>query len=196
MLSLAHIVQLLLLHRYALLFPISVVEGPIVSILGGFLASTGHLNIYLAYLTVVLGDLVGDTLYYSLGKFGGINIIKKYGRFLRMDSNSVAGLESHFQKHAGKTLVIGKFSHGLGSIVLFAAGLGKVPYRRFFWYNLFSTMLKSFILITIGYYFGYAYQKIDVYFDKAAYVIPMGIVIIGLVYYYFTKKAAKSLLKG
>jgi len=190
---LAHVLALLLHYKYALLLPIAIVEGPIVSILGGFLSSTGHMNIYLAYATVVLGDLIGDTIYYSLGRFGGRGLIKKYGRYLRITEDQLGPLEGHFQKHTGKTLVIGKFSHGLGAVVLFVAGLSRVKYPKFLLYNIVSTGLKSFILIAVGYYYGYAYQRINEYFGYAAYVF-IGIAVILLVGYYFATKSIRKML--
>jgi membrane protein DedA with SNARE-associated domain len=193
MLPLAHVVQLLLQYRYALLFPIAVVEGPIVSILAGFLASTGNMNIYLAYLTVLAGDLIADTVYYAFGRFGGVNFVSRYGRFLRLTTESLAGLEEHFEKHTGKTLIIGKFSHGLGSVVLFSAGLARVRYPKFLLYNILSASLKSFVLITVGYYYGYAYQRINDYFGYASYLF-IGLAVVLVVGYYFATKHVRRML--
>lgn len=191
--TLDHVIQLLLLYKYAILFPIAVVEGPIISILAGFLSSTGQMNIYAAFGIVVAGDLVGDTIYYFLGRLGGQKIIQRYGTRLRISPARVQRLEAHFRDHAGKTLVIGKFSHGLGAIVLFVAGLGKVKYPKFFVYNLFSTLAKSLLLVMVGYYFGYAYQRIDKYLNNAAYIV-LGIAIIGGIVYYTGSRLYKKLL--
>ncbi len=194
MISLASILSLLLHYKYALLFPIAFVEGPIVSVLGGFLASSGHLNIYAVFGVVLLGDLTADTLYYALGRFGGVRIIGKYGRYLRIQDDQVKSLEAHFQKHAGKTLFAGKFAHSLGSVVLFAAGIGRVPYRKFFVLNLLSASLKSAILVLVGYYFGYAYHRINDYLNYAAYIFLGLAAVLVIIYLLAVHRVRRRLL--
>lgn len=192
--SLAEIIALIVQYKYALLFPIAVVEGPIISILGGFLASADHLNYYAVFGVVLLGDLVADTIYYALGRFGGISVVRKYGRYLRISDSQVAKLESHFQKHAGKTLFAAKFAHGLGSVTLFAAGMGRVPYRKFMILNLLSASLKSAALVMVGYYFGYAYQRINDYLNYTAILLISLAVILVVGYIMVIRRLRRELL--
>ena len=50
---------LLLTYKYLILFPIAVFEGPFAAIIVGFLSSSHIFNIFIVYLVVVLGDMVG-----------------------------------------------------------------------------------------------------------------------------------------
>ncbi len=193
MLDLTAVISLIIEYKYALLFPIALVEGPIVSVLGGFVASLGYLNVYAVLGVVLLGDLIFDTFYYSLGRFGGTGIIQKYGRYLRITEDQIVKLEVHFQKHAGATLLTGKFAHGLGWAVLFSAGVGRMPYKRFLIYNFLSAVLKSSILVTVGYYYGYAYQRISDYFGYASYIF-IGLALVLVIGYYFATRAVKRML--
>lgn len=194
MISLSFIIELLSHYKYAFLLPVAAVEGPIISILGGFLASTGHLNIFLVYVVVVLGDLIGDTAYYMLGRMGGRSFAQKHGKLVGITEQRLVRLESHFKDHAGKTLVIGKFSHGLGAVVLFAAGMGRVTYPKFAIYNLWSTGLKSLILVIAGYYYGYAYQRINDYFGYASYFFIGLAGIIVIAYILVMRRVRRELL--
>jgi membrane protein DedA with SNARE-associated domain len=63
--SLTEVVQWLLYYKYFVLFPIMVVEGPIITIIAGFLVSLGHLNGLAAYAVLVAGDVTGDSIYSS-----------------------------------------------------------------------------------------------------------------------------------
>jgi membrane protein DedA with SNARE-associated domain len=45
-----------------LLFPLAVVEGPIVTVIAAYLASLGYLNIFAVFAVVVAADLVGDSI--------------------------------------------------------------------------------------------------------------------------------------
>jgi len=157
---LQQIIFLLTAHKYLFLFPVVVVEGPIITVIAGFLSSLGLLNIFIAYAVVVVGDIAGDIMYYALGYYGKQRFINGWGRFLGITLERVERLEKHFEKHSGKTLVIGKLSHGVGAIVLVAAGIARMPFRKFVWYNFIPSLPKSLILLLIGYYSGESYIKV------------------------------------
>src|SRR6185369_7099489 len=94
--SVEHIFQLLMHYKYLVIFPIAVVEGPIISIITGFLASLGKLNFWAGFGVVAMADLVGDTLYYSLGRFGREKLIARFGKFLGLHAENVMKIEKHF----------------------------------------------------------------------------------------------------
>jgi membrane protein DedA with SNARE-associated domain len=145
---LQQIIFLLTTHKYLFLFPV-VVEGPIITVIVGFLSSLGLLNIFIAYAVVVVVDIVGDTIYYELGYYGIQRSVNRWGRFLGITLEHVERLEKHFEKHSGKTLIIGKLSHGVGAVVLVAAGIARVPFRKFIWYNFIRSLPKSLIFYSV-----------------------------------------------
>ncbi len=182
--TLVQINQLLLSFRYFILFPLVVIEGPIITVIAGFFISLGQLDFYLTYLLVVAGDLAGDSLYYLLGRFGKTGFLSRWGRFIGLNQERITGIERHFNDHGGKTMFIGKLSHGIGAAFLVAAGLGRMPYPKFVWYNFLATAVKSLVLIAIGYYFGHALTRIKTLLDWVA-VIIIGAGLIAAAWYYF-----------
>jgi len=171
----------LISYKYLIIFPIVVFEGPIITILTGFLISLGYLNFWIAYPILIAGDLTGDSLYYFIGRFGREKLINKFGRFLGITMENVKKLESHFAKHPKKTLAASKISHGLGPIFMIAAGLAKYSYRKFIIFNLITTGLKTLLLVLVGYYFGETYSKIDTYLDYTGLILLVLFAIIYIV---------------
>ncbi|PIZ72450.1 hypothetical protein COY07_03235 [Candidatus Peregrinibacteria bacterium CG_4_10_14_0_2_um_filter_43_11] len=163
MIALDSIIGLLTTYKYLLLFPIAVVEGPIVSVIGGFLCSGGFLSLSITYGLLILADLIGDTIYYSIGRFGGRPFIKRWGHIFGITTEKLSQTEKHFHHHAGKTLAIGK-TQPWGMLVLIASGLSKMSYIRFMLLNLAVTIFKTAGLMAIGYYFGKSYKIINHYF--------------------------------
>ena len=108
----------------------------------------------------VVGDIVGDIMHYALGYYGRQRFVKRWGRFLGITLERVERLEKHFEKHSGKTLIIGKLSQGVGAVVLVAAGIARVPFRKFFLYTFIPTLPKSLIRLLIGYYSGKVISKL------------------------------------
>jgi len=187
--SLDSIVALITTYKYALLFPISVIEGPIVSVIGGFLIVHGLLSIFSTYLILLAGDIVGDTLYYSIGRFGGRKFIHKWGKSFGIKEEKVIKLEKHFEKHAGKTILIGK-TQAVGGLFLAAAGLSKMPYLKFIGFNIVGTIPKSALLLAIGFSIGNAYKIINDYLGYYA-IITTTILLTATAVYFFMKRKKK-----
>ncbi len=159
--SFASIFSLLFAYRYFALFVIMVVEGPIITVIGGFLSSVGALNLYVTFAVVVIGDVVGDSIYYALGRWGRWGFIDRWGHYVGITRERVEKIERHFDKHSGKTLVLGKLTHAIGSIILFAAGVSRMSYWRFLWFNFVATLPKSLLFILVGFYFGASLMRIN-----------------------------------
>lgn len=187
----ADIINWLQSYRYAVLFPLVVVEGPITTLTAGFLASLGFLKLVPVFLVVVAGDLGGDVIYYSIGRWGR-KPLEKWGRSTRLMKEKIVKLEKLFESHGGKTLVAGKLSHAVGAVVLITAGIVKFPFKKFVWFNFLASIPKSLVLILIGYYFGNAAAKYRSYLDV------IGGLIIGaffVIIYFFLRNAGEKLSK-
>lgn len=183
--SLDSIVNLLTTYKYILLFPIAVIEGPIVSVISGFLSAHGLMSIFIAYAVLVSADIIGDALYYSIGRWGGRSFVHRWGKFFGIDENKVSKMEKYFKEHGGKTLLIGK-TQALGGLLLVAAGLSKMSFSRFMWFNIIGTFPKSAILLAIGFFVGSAYKMINSYLGYYA-IIATSILLLALLAFYFLK---------
>lgn len=186
-----YIVSLLQQYNYLILFPLEVVEGPLVAMASGFLSSLGYLNFFVVYVLIVAGDVTGDCLYYALGYFGRVKLVERWGRYIGINVEQVQKLETHFINHSRKTLVIGKLTHAIGALVLVTAGMAKMPFWKFVWYTFLPTLPKSLILILIGYYLGESYVKISTYLDYTS-LGSVLLVIIFVATYIIMKKIGKK----
>jgi len=186
--NLQQIVVWLVVYKYAVIFPVTIVEGPIVTVIAGFLAAHGLLNIFIVYPIIVLGDLTGDVLYYFVGKWGrNSNRVMRWVKYVGVTEKRIKKLEKHFARHSGKTLMAGKISHGVGSAVLFASGAAEMPIGRFIWFNLLGTLPKSLLFLLVGYYFGEAYKRISAYLDYTA-ITTFAIAVLLIIVYFLVVK--------
>lgn len=186
--SVDNILALLLQYKYLILFPISVVEGPIISILSGVMIARGLFNPLLTWTILVIGDVVGDTLYYCLGRYGGRPFIKKHGHLLKLKKEKMAAWEEHFHHKAPKrTLFLGK-TQPWGSVILFAAGATKMPYLKFLLINTAASIPKSLLLILAGYYFNEAYIVMDRYLQYTGIILTIIGILIIILYLFLKKK--------
>lgn len=183
MITLDAVVELVRTHGLLLLAPLSVLEGPIVTVIAGYLASLGLLSVSGALVVVVLGDLVGDTLLYLAGRKGVKRIPPGWRSRLGLKPERVAALSAHFDIHGGRTLIIGKITHSAGAAILVAAGVARMPYATFLTWNLLATLPKSAAFLALGYGLGAAYAQIDTWIMRASVLLLVLLVLAGLLWW-------------
>jgi membrane protein DedA with SNARE-associated domain len=180
--SFGHLLALLTRYEYFLVFPLAVVEGPIVTVLAGFLAATSVFEFSSAYVTVVVADLVGDCAYYAAGRWGARRFIGRWGRYIHLRDERMGLLTAHFERHSTKTLALGKLAQGVGPVVLVTAGVIRMPLGRFILVSLVLTVPKSLLFILIGYYFGHAYTRINSYVNSVGLFTVLAVVLVLFMY--------------
>ncbi len=157
------IVSILQAHGSIILLPLAIVEGPIVTVVAAFLASQGYLNLVAVYVVVVAADIIGDVLFYLVGRFGKQLLLDRWGHYVGITPPRLLQLEDHFHRHGGKTLLLAKVTHSLGFAALLGAGASHMHFGMFIWYNVVGTLPKSLIFLLIGYLLGYAYLQVNSY---------------------------------
>lgn len=165
MIQSSEIFKLLFTYSYFILFPLMIIEGPIVTIIAGFLVSLGFMEFVPTYLTIVSGDLTGDFLYYSAGRWWLNKTYKGVLKFFKINMDLIHRLEKAVKKNKGPFLFFGKLSHAIGGFILFAAGSAKISIKDFMWFNFLATLPKSLILLSVGYYFGSTVSNFNKYLD-------------------------------
>src|ERR1700693_5824376 len=99
-----HILHLLAHYKYFILFPLAIVEGPILAVIAGFLCIRGFLNPFIVFPVIVIGDIMGDTLCYSLGRWGVPGFIKKIGYWFGVNPKTIHRARIYFDSNPIRTI--------------------------------------------------------------------------------------------
>lgn len=177
--------------RYWLLFPAVVVEGPIATIIAGLLAAHGELSFWISYLVVVAADTLADLGYYAIGFFGQANISEKFKNRLGITDQKLADLEAGFHTRGGQAFLAGKVFHGPGVAVLVAAGASRFSVSKFLLFNMSITIVKSLLLLLVGFYFGEALGLFQRFLDVSSLILLGVAIIIGVALYYKYRRKKK-----
>lgn len=189
------ILGLLYTYSYLILFPLVVVEGPVVTLIAGFLVSTKFMAFVPAYATVVFADLAGDFLYYSIGRWWFNSFIHGFFSFLKTDLKKINKLKKTINFHKGKILFFGKLSHAIGAPILISAGLAGVPIKEFLWFNFLATLPKSLLLLMVGYYFGSAFDSLTKYLHNTMLWLILGTAVLIFLYIVIARLASNIMSK-
>ena len=186
--NLSDIPHLLTTYQYFILFPLSIIEGPILTVVAAFLTTLGIMKLSIVYLVVVLGDVVGDTVVYSIGRWGGSKLGRFEG-FLRITPEKIESTKEYFNAHYYRAIFVSKFFHGIGAAGLLTAGILKTPYLRYILLCSSVSAIQSGALLFLGVVFGHMYVQISKYMDYYAMTMTIiGLVAIALFILYKSKK--------
>ncbi len=187
---------LLTKYGYFILFPLAAFEGPVISLIAGFLIHLGYFSFLPVLVILVLGDVIPDVIYYYIGRFGNRNrLIEKYGSRSDFVLNNFNLLEKLWRNHGKKTMLLSKLAYGLSTPLLISAGFVKMPLRRFISYTLPISILLYSFTVSIGYFLGSSYQLAAKYIDFAEIIIAAILVIFVVVYVFFIKYARRQIEK-
>lgn len=178
-----NILNLLTQYKYLILFPLSIVEGPILAVMGGFLCTNGFFNPFILYPIIISGDMIGDSLVYTLGRWGVPEFLKKIARKIGLFASDIEPVRAYFDSNPRKTISLSKITLGVGFAGLYLAGNTRIPYTKYIVICLITSALQYIVYISIGLLFGAAYRQISEYLDFVSAFIFVLVLAIILVYF-------------
>lgn len=128
----------------------------------GFLASQGHMNIWLLMVICFVGAVLGDNFGYAFGRRVGPAIFKKEDSFF-FHKKHLERAAHFYEKHGGKTIILARFMPIIRTFAPILAGVGRMNYKVFILYNLVGGALWAVGLTALGYYLGSTIPGVDKY---------------------------------
>ena len=132
------------------------------------------LDIYVMGLLLCIAAIAGNTVNYFLGNYFGAKVFKEENRILKLDY--YLQTQSFFNKHGGKAVIFSRFLPIIRTIAPFVAGIGKMPFPRYSFYNIVGGVSWIFSFLLLGYLFG----NIPVIKENFTLVV-IGIIILSVV---------------
>lgn len=155
----AEVIHQIATHGLWVLAPLGVVEGPVVTIIAGWLVSLGLLPTLPAVVCLVVADVVGDCLLYAAGRGVRLDRLPLIGPRLRVPRDRLVPLVRAIRQNDIRLLVLGKLTHAAGFAVLIAAGVARIGLGRFILTNTLASIPKTLALFVLGYLFGRAHEQ-------------------------------------
>jgi len=116
----------------------AIIPGSMIIIAISALAPTGAVSFWPLVFWAVLGAIIGDAFSYWLGKRYRRQILEKWP-FRRYPQIALRS-EAFFQRHGGKSVVLGRFTPALRPFIPLFAGILRMPTLRFYVANVVSAL--------------------------------------------------------
>jgi len=117
----------------------------------GTFAAKNLINVYLLFLVLIIGAILGDTLNYWIGNYFGENVFIK-SKFFKKEY--LDKTKEFYNKYGGKTIIIARFIPIIRTFAPFVAGVGKMEYLKFLSFNVIGGVGWVGIFLFGGYFFG------------------------------------------
>jgi membrane protein DedA with SNARE-associated domain len=149
--------ELLLRWGYGVVFVAMLLEnaglplpGETVTLLAGYAAGSGQLQPLGVMGAAAAGAMLGDNIGYWVGRRAGWPLILRVGGWLGQGPAQLEVLRERFLRHAGKSVLLGRFVAVLRVVAGPMAGAVGMPYGRFLLCNCVGALLWSGLMVGIA----------------------------------------------
>ena len=148
--------SLLTTYGYSIIIIGTFLEGETVMILAGVAAHLGYLSLDLVIICGFSGTLIGDQLYFFLGRRHGKSMLAKHPGW-QVPAERVF---NKLEQHQNLLILSFRFLYGIRTVTPFAIGMSEVSYLRFTLLNIIGAGIWAIAIASAGYYFGQAVETV------------------------------------
>lgn len=147
--------------------------GETILLASGVLAQRGHLDVGDAIVFGILGAVVGDQIGYWVGREGGRPFVLHWGRYVRITPERLARAEAFFARHGGKAVFLARFFSGLRVFGALVAGISRMRWRTFFFYNALGGAVWATAVVLVGYFLGSSLGLVERWLGRATLLLAV-----------------------
>lgn len=125
----------------------------------------------LLLVLLMLAAIIGNVFGYWFGRKAGETLYKKEDSFFFRKKHLIT-TNAFYEKHGGKTLILGRFLPIIRTFAPILAGVIKIDFKTFMIYNVIGAVAWIGSIASIAYYLGIKFPGIEKY---------LGYIIIGLI---------------
>jgi len=189
-------------HGLPLLFVIVMLEsfgiplpGETSLILFGVLASQGHYSIAEVIAVAAGAAIVGDNLgYWLIGRKGGRALFERNRWLKRWADTAIPRSERLISRHGGKVVFFGRFVALLRFTAAWVAGLGRMRWWRFLFWNAAGGIIWATLVGLVAYYGGRTAADAITKYGTLGIAGVVVILVIGWLAVYFGKRRLEEKL--
>lgn len=178
------------------------VPSEVVMAFGGYLAFSDSLPPVFgipAFVIVLLagsvGNLVGAFIAYLIGDYGGIPLIKRYGRYVFLNEGTVESVQKWFEKYGPVSVFLTRLVPVFRTFISIPAGIAKMNRKLFLIYTFVGAFIWDALLVYLGFTLKQNWQTIMTDFTKYTDVALVAIVFLFVYWIYRTVTKRRQLQK-
>ncbi len=152
-----------------------IVPGETTVIVGGVIAGQGEIDLLPLIGIVWVACVLGDSASFFIGRKLGRGFVLKHGEKVKIDERRLEKVERYFERHGGKTILIGRFIGLMRALAPFVAGSSGFPYRRFLPFSIIGCGVWVVLFSVLGVLFYRSFDQVAAVAGQAT--LALGIVV-------------------
>jgi membrane protein DedA with SNARE-associated domain/rhodanese-related sulfurtransferase len=199
------ILNLLVRHGIAILFAVEFIEQvgiPLPAapwlLVAGSLIGVGKMNWWMALSAATLGSLLGDLIWFYLGRYYGNRVLSLLCRISLEPDSCARRTQNLFTRYGMPGLIVAKFIPGLGTLAPPLAGNSGVTTARFIFFDGVSSVLHGGCFILGGVLFSHQLEQIInslAGLGRSAFGVFAGLAALYIAYKYFQRHRLLTALR-
>lgn len=160
--------------------------------LAGSLSKTGTFNIVIVIILGTIAQTLGTYIAYLIGRYGGVPLVKKYGKYILISAHDYDKAEKWFEKRGDKAIFISRLVPVIRTFAGFAAGTFQMNQNKFIRDSLLGSLVWTTVFVGLGYWVGDSWKHYYGYLHYLDYVIILVLVVLVARYVYRHLKKRKA----
>ena len=154
--------------------------GDSLLVTAGLIASQGVFNIWVLAPIAWIAAICGNSVGYSIGRATGPRIFTREDS-LFFSKKHLLRAHEFYERHGRKTIVLAQFMPIVRTFAPVVAGVGAMPYRIFFTFNVLGATLWIWGMLFVGYSLGRYIPGIDKHIEIVVAVVIFLSILPGIV---------------
>jgi membrane protein DedA with SNARE-associated domain len=121
---------------------------------GAYAGTTHKLDPWLIFVFASAGTIIGGTTGYWIGVKGGYPLLRRYGRYIKVNEAEMKVGRYVFDRRGGLVVLVGRFVAILRIFAPFLAGTNKMRWHRFMLFNSLGGVAWSAVWAFASYFAG------------------------------------------
>lgn len=119
----------------------------------GTLWAVSDMNVHALVVALIVAAVLGDAVNYAVGHYLGPRVFQwEDSRFF--NRKALDRTHEFYERYGGKTIIIARFVPFIRTFAPFVAGIGRMTYAKFAFFNITGAVLWVVSLVYAGYFFG------------------------------------------
>ena len=139
--------------------------GETILTLSGIEWKQGTFSLIPLIIAALAGNIIGSTISYIVGRFFGRTVILRFGKYVGITEKKFKAADEKFNKYRVPVVFLGKFIAGIRVYAAYLAGINRMNFWKYSFYNAIGSLLWIFVFIVFGRYVDFVWHRYHQIFE-------------------------------
>jgi membrane protein DedA with SNARE-associated domain len=174
----------------------AVIPGDVVLLLAGFYVQRSDLDLAPVIVLAFIAAVMGDTIGYCIGRFGGRRIVERFGGSRLLPRERLERVDRYFKEYGMWAVALGRLAPVVRTVNTFAAGTARMPFAQFVAAVAIAAGVWAVVVPILGFFFSGSLEAVRStlgWVGVAVFVVFIGALY--FTYHRFSRRLAAEALR-